>query len=78
MYILFMHTSVPVSLFGSEDSDNQEFHVFPLKYSGFYKVHIVKSSWFALQNILSLSSLRITVHEKGMRQVRKNHELLTL
>lgn len=78
MYTLFIHTSVQVSLVGSEDSDNQELHIFPLKYSDFYKVHIVKSSWFALQNVLSLSSLRITVHEKGMRQVRKNHELLTL
>lgn len=28
-----MHTSVEVNLFRSEDGDNQELHIFPLKYS---------------------------------------------
>lgn len=48
MYTFFMHTTVQVGLLRSEDRDNQELHVFPQEYSGSYKVHIVKSSWFAL------------------------------
>lgn len=71
MYTFFMHTTVQVSLFRSEDCDNRELHVFPLKYSGSYKVHIVKSSWFALRYEFHLSSLRITVRGKGISRQGK-------
>lgn len=52
-----MHTSVEDSLFRSEDYDNQESHIFPLKYSDFCKVPMVKSSWMLYSmNLVSAAS----------------------